>query len=81
MCVRRSGASRVRGKIAPDFIGKFVYLRLENSHGTVVIANTMDRSTPAVSTRWLYELTDRAYRNDDPDPASLLLASKGKSPP
>jgi IS30 family transposase len=78
---RRSRASRIPRKIPPDFIDAFVYRRLENGHGPHVIANTLAPSAPSISTRWLYELIDRAHRHGDPDLASLLRRKyKRKSP-
>ena len=59
-CERRSCASRRPRKIPPDFIDTFVFHRLENRHSSDVIANTLPPSAPSISTRWLYELIDRA---------------------
>ena len=78
---RRSHASRIPRKIPPDFIDAVGYLRLENGHGPNVIANTMAPSAPSISTRWLYELIDRAYRHGDAELAALLRRKyKKKSP-
>ena len=59
-------------EIPPDFIDEFVYLRLGNGHGPNVIAHTLALPAPSISTRWLYELIDRAHRNGDAELASLL---------
>ena len=80
-CERRSCASRIPRKISPDFIDEFVYLRLENGHGPNVIANTMAPPAPSISTRWLYELIDRAHRNGEAELASLLRRKYKKNPP
>ena len=80
-CERRSRASRIPRKIPPDFIDTFVYLRLENGHGPNVIANTMAPPAPSISTRWLYELIDRAHHHGDAELAALLRRKyKNKSP-
>ena len=78
---RRSCASLQPRKIPPDFIDTFVFHRLENRHSPDVIANTLPPSAPSISTRWLYELIDRAIRQGDPDLADLLRRKyKRKSP-
>ena len=50
----------------------FIYFRLENGHGPNVIAHTMAPPAPEISTRWLYELIDRAHRHGDAELAVLV---------
>ena len=80
-CKRRSCASRIPRKIPPDFIDEVVYDRLEQGHGPNVIANTVEAPWPAISTRWLYVLIDRAHRGGDPDIGLLLRRKYRKKSP
>ena len=80
-CACRTRASRIPRKIPPDFIDTFVFNLLEDGHGPNVIANTLPPSAPSISTRWLYELIDRAHRHGDVELSSLLRRKyKKKSP-
>ena len=55
--------------------------RVTNGHAPYIIANTMASPGPAISTRWLYDLIDRAHGHGDTELSALLRRKYKKNHP